>query len=388
MLAYLLAILVGLASFSFYMAAFFVPEVHRRQDFVWSGLGLFYALVLWNCAGRITGAVLLGQLASVALLGWLGWQTLTLRRDLTPTSVQTPVTWADLQTWADRTLKTARRYLSAPSLGAGVSAIAQDLKAGLVTLSDRIAGPRAPVRGAVDRTPLHQSPAYEFVNETGQRESIPTEAVATALRSPATVSPPSAPAASPAPAAPTMSPAGESEPKAPGSSWADRLGAIAAQGSVIIGWLGELAQQVKPKPKPQRTVIDIPPRPPSIPRSPAPDSVPTPDTSSADGSPATATPETEPEASPASPSAEAPPVSTETDLSADDANWAEAAEPEPPEPTSEEATTEPLAIAPTPSDNDEPQPPTADPDAIAPPVAPPPTDSNWNDDDEDSNWVD
>jgi len=89
MLAYILALTVGFGSFALYMAAFFLPEVHRKYDFIWSGVGLFYALVLWVCAGRITGGVLLGQTASVALLGWFGWQTLTLRRELTPPSLQT-----------------------------------------------------------------------------------------------------------------------------------------------------------------------------------------------------------------------------------------------------------------------------------------------------------
>jgi hypothetical protein len=89
MLTYLLAITVGLGSFSLYMAAFFFPEVHRKYDLIWSGVGMFYALVLWVCAGRITGGVLLGQMASVALLGWFGWQTLKLRREQTPSSLHT-----------------------------------------------------------------------------------------------------------------------------------------------------------------------------------------------------------------------------------------------------------------------------------------------------------
>ncbi|UBF27969.1 hypothetical protein K9N68_08765 [Kovacikia minuta CCNUW1] len=91
MLAYILALVVGLGSFALYVAAFFFPEVHRKNDFIWSGIGLFYALVLWVCAGRITGGVLLGQTASVALLGWLGWQTFFLRRQTAPADQQTAI---------------------------------------------------------------------------------------------------------------------------------------------------------------------------------------------------------------------------------------------------------------------------------------------------------
>ena len=91
MLAYFLALAVGLGSFSIYMAAFFFPEVHRKSDFAWSGVGLFYGLILWVCAGRITGALLLGQMAAVALLGWFAWETLSLRRQVTPIPQQTPI---------------------------------------------------------------------------------------------------------------------------------------------------------------------------------------------------------------------------------------------------------------------------------------------------------
>ncbi len=91
MLAYILALAVALGSLAIYLAAFFFPEVHRKSDFIWGGVGLFYALVLWVCAGRITGGVLLGQTASVALLGWFGWQTLTLRRGILPDEQQTAI---------------------------------------------------------------------------------------------------------------------------------------------------------------------------------------------------------------------------------------------------------------------------------------------------------
>ena len=91
MLAYVLALVIGIGSIAMYIAAFFFPEVHRKNDFIWSGVGLFYALVLWVCAGRITGGVLLGQMASVALLGWFGWQTLTLRRAIASPDQQTAI---------------------------------------------------------------------------------------------------------------------------------------------------------------------------------------------------------------------------------------------------------------------------------------------------------
>lgn len=91
MLAYLLAIAVGLGSFALYMAAFFFPEVHRKDDFLWSGVGLFYALVLWVCAGRITGGVLLGQVAGVSLLGWFVWETVVLRRAISRPEERTEV---------------------------------------------------------------------------------------------------------------------------------------------------------------------------------------------------------------------------------------------------------------------------------------------------------
>ncbi|MCU0517152.1 MAG: hypothetical protein MUC60_09860 [Oscillatoria sp. Prado101] len=91
MLSYILALAVGIGGFALYMAAFFFPEVHRKGDFIWSGVAMFYALVLWFCAGRITGAVLLGEAAGVALLGWFGWETLRLRREVTPSGERTQV---------------------------------------------------------------------------------------------------------------------------------------------------------------------------------------------------------------------------------------------------------------------------------------------------------
>ena len=79
MLPYVLAIAVGLSSSVLFLTAFFLKDIHRQDDFFWSGIGLFYALVLWFCATSITGAVLLGQLAAVALLTAYFWQVIKLR---------------------------------------------------------------------------------------------------------------------------------------------------------------------------------------------------------------------------------------------------------------------------------------------------------------------
>ncbi|WP_259732438.1 Ycf66 family protein [Synechocystis sp. CS-94] len=70
---------VVLASLAFFFSAFFAPKLHRKDDFLWSGVGFFYGLVLWNCAQRFTGAILLGQAAAVVLVLAFAWQTLRLR---------------------------------------------------------------------------------------------------------------------------------------------------------------------------------------------------------------------------------------------------------------------------------------------------------------------
>jgi hypothetical protein len=91
MLAYFIALVVGFGSLAIYLLAFFFPEIHRKNDFIWSGVGLFYALILWIFASRITGGLLLGHVASVALLVWFVGQTFSLRRQLAAEGQQTPI---------------------------------------------------------------------------------------------------------------------------------------------------------------------------------------------------------------------------------------------------------------------------------------------------------
>jgi hypothetical protein len=98
MLGYLLAVLVGTGSVGLYVAAFFFPQIHRKPDFIWGGVGLFYALALWIYAKEISGGILVGQAASVALLGWFGWQTIKLRQ-LVPIDWQTNIPTSKKPEW-------------------------------------------------------------------------------------------------------------------------------------------------------------------------------------------------------------------------------------------------------------------------------------------------
>jgi Ycf66 protein N-terminus len=91
MLAYILSVIVGTGSVALYLAAFLFPEIHRPKDIFWSGLGLFYALVLWVNGVTLSGGLLLGQALSVVLLGWFVWETLNLRREVIPENQRTPV---------------------------------------------------------------------------------------------------------------------------------------------------------------------------------------------------------------------------------------------------------------------------------------------------------
>ncbi len=181
LLADTLAVLLALGSLTFYIAAFFYPEVHRRSDFVWGGLGLAYALVLWVGAGQMTWVVLLGQLVAVVLLLGLGWQTLTVRREKTPVYQQTPITLTPevVGDWAKNQLNQLRI--------APVDAVP-------VRLEKRPSGgPRQDPR----RRPAYE---YEFVEDglVDVLEEVPADSSADLLNRPS----PNAPSTEEAPSVP------------------------------------------------------------------------------------------------------------------------------------------------------------------------------------------
>jgi hypothetical protein len=104
MLAITLAIVLGIASLALFLTAFFRPKLHRQDDFLWSGIGLFYALILWLCAEQLRGGVLLGQVAGVALVLTFGWQTLKLRWAVANPEEIASVESFSLLTWAQSRL--------------------------------------------------------------------------------------------------------------------------------------------------------------------------------------------------------------------------------------------------------------------------------------------
>ncbi|MFZ4639932.1 MAG: Ycf66 family protein [Nodosilinea sp.] len=227
-----LAIVVGLGSIALYGAAFFFPEIHRKHDFFWSGVGLFYALVLWLNGDQSSPTEILGHCASISLMGWWGWQTLTLRRRRTPLALQTPFTedsWPSFRReMAELGLAFLRqtslgRWLLRPRKGSMPSAQSDDAQRQL-------------------RASALKDVEYEFLDDLATVET----------------------ASSPSPAALTIpvnsrraDPSPSPRPKPQGSSRVRR-------GQALLGWARDWGRSLTAS-KPKRPVIDIPPRPPRSP---------------------------------------------------------------------------------------------------------------------------
>ncbi|MFN6473304.1 MAG: Ycf66 family protein [Nostoc sp. SerVER01] len=178
MLAYVLALVVGLGSLAIYISAFFFPEIHRKNDFIWSGVGLFYALVLWVFAPRITGGLLLGHVASVALLVWFGWQTLSLRRQLTPQAQQTQVPSAE-------TVKTGiQQQVNKLSLQERLAQLQQDIGSTLSGVKGKVqqtVGQKTPTTTKPEdiTSVLAEKPAVEIIDKTTATPEQPAEETVT-----------------------------------------------------------------------------------------------------------------------------------------------------------------------------------------------------------------
>lgn len=246
MVAHGLAIALWLGSVALYGAAFFFPEVHRRHDFFWSGVAAFYGLVLWFDATQISSTELLGHGASLALLGWLGWQTLTLRRKRTPLDLQTPLTDESWPTFWANLKQSGLGFAKSTPLGRWLPADWQSPRG--VDPAIAVAEIRASSLKDVD---------YEFVDELA-RPPVPES-------TPRAIAPKETnPAMPPQPRSPkpkSKQPVGRSQPAPPApkpaaSNSQSQPGKIAG----LRNWLGNLVK-ARPSAKPSREVIEIPPRP-------------------------------------------------------------------------------------------------------------------------------
>ncbi|MEL6500753.1 MAG: Ycf66 family protein, partial [Cyanobacteria bacterium J06623_1] len=136
MLSYALAIAVAISSLVLFSTAFLMPKIHRQDDFLWSGVGLFYALILWYCARNIAGAVLLGQAAATALLISSSWQVIKLRRIVAdPTRASTEKSFS--------VANTVRGFWKRKQPKVEASA-APEVKAPMPTVTEEIAIPETP----------------------------------------------------------------------------------------------------------------------------------------------------------------------------------------------------------------------------------------------------
>ncbi|MEA5447699.1 Ycf66 family protein [Leptolyngbya sp. CCNP1308] len=263
---YVLAIAVWLGSLSLYGAAFFFPEVHRRHDFFWSGVGAFYGLVLWFSAVQTSPTELLGHLASVVLLGWLGWQTLSLRRKRTPLDLQTPVTQDSWPTFGRQVKQWSLDLLRSTPLKRWLPEVDDD----------RLPGDPAIATSEIRASSL-KDVDYEFVDElapsprqskfAGNMGHIPEAIVLEPVK------PPSSPSArakrSPRPSAPQTAPAPKNpqgSPKPPSVRAKQQPATAGARLAGFKAWVGDV-MKAKTSPKPKRAVIEIPPRPSSLAKS-------------------------------------------------------------------------------------------------------------------------
>ncbi|MBW4481358.1 MAG: hypothetical protein KME14_02325 [Tildeniella torsiva UHER 1998/13D] len=271
---YVLAIAVWLGSISLYGAAFFFPEVHRRHDFFWSGVGAFYGLVLWFSAVQTSPTELLGHLASVVLLGWLGWQTLSLRRKRTPLDLQTPVTkdsWPtfgrQLKQWFLDWLRATplkrwlpegeeNRLLGDPAIATSEIRVSSLKDVDYEFVDELAPSPRqTKSAGTISTGTIGHIPESIVLEPVKPQSSPPVRTSRWSKTGPVGPSPrPSTPQAAPVPKNPQKSPKSPSvRAKQPPAAAGARLAGLKA-------WVGDV-MKAKATPKPKRAVIEIPPRP-------------------------------------------------------------------------------------------------------------------------------
>ncbi|MEO0758107.1 MAG: Ycf66 family protein [Cyanobacteria bacterium J06648_16] len=264
MLPKLLAIVIGTGSFAFYMAAFFVPEVHRKSDFIWSGVGLFYAVVLWFCAGQMGGAEILGQTAAVALLTWLGWQTLLLRRTTTPAPQQTPLRFGSARTAKQRLTASSRPTMEYEFVEDGVAVTVGDAEPPQAVAVDPIGTLVVPAAVVPDvgAAESGESTADLAEGETAEGEAVRSQSRKQAIPERETLEP------EPQTVLPEQTDEAWSDelndlgPVGPGATPSAQAGSPMPSAGALLSGIRSILGRQKKAPQP---MVELPPRPPSIP---------------------------------------------------------------------------------------------------------------------------
>ncbi len=173
---------VSLGSLGFYLVGYLLPEVRRKKDAIWSGVGLIYALALLTNGDRISGGLLVGQLASVTLIGWFGWQTLQQRRDLSDAVAQTPIpnSVQNVFPFLKQGWKRLRATYTSPEDDSG-DLLASGFKKASALLAGRsdAAEPfnAASTRSKPEATPIHSEEKEDWADEQPDSSSVPEVSV-------------------------------------------------------------------------------------------------------------------------------------------------------------------------------------------------------------------
>jgi hypothetical protein len=255
MVVHILAVAVGLGSIMLYLAAFFFPEVHRKHDFFWSGVGCFYALVLWVDAGQISTTEVIGHVAGIAMVLWFGWQTLQLRRKRTPRDLQTPLTDQSWQTFGKEISSLGLAWLKRTPVGRILPLSESDSPGQMVNLEDvRVSNLKQVDYEFVDDVApskavysAHQSPLHRGQNSVVTNSSTAASSVQRRERE-----------ALPQKQEPAGLQHGTQTSKAEILSF-KKPATWVEKGIVLKDWLMEVVATAM-KPKPKKPVIIIPPR--------------------------------------------------------------------------------------------------------------------------------
>lgn len=215
---------------------------------------MLYALNLWICADRLTGTLIVGQLASVTLVLWFGAQTLRLRRAKTPILLQTPATSESWQGFREEVLDLLRSIASQSFLGRlfpSLNTSSSDSKAS------------SSKEGAIRAAAIREV-GYEFVDDVIAQGSAPkSKDISDAKDS--WSSPKTAKTGHKSfKGVSRENPSGkqsEGAEKAQKKRKFDRFTVVFQKAVIIKDWSIEIIQSISRRRKTPRPVIDIPPRP-------------------------------------------------------------------------------------------------------------------------------